>query len=498
MTVSVGRWVGAADETPAGRSLLLILLVMAAVLGSAGFAALLVLTGGLSVVGLVTWIAVVAIVVRPRLGLYTVFALMLLFEAGGADPLMVVGEYLHGGLTGTAGISGAVATPLELLLLVMLASWGFQAALRRDVGLRGTELALPVLALTVALLAGLARGALAGGDMYLALFEARYLFYVPICYLVAAATLRTLGHVRALLGLALVGNGLFAVEGAYRRLALIETGRLGAVREFNYSHESVILLASALLLVLGLVAFGVRGKLLAAGLAVSPVIVFTMLAAERRAGFVALLIGFLALSIVLFVVRRRAFALVAVPLLACTAVYLPLFWNDTGLIGQPARSVRSVWVPDARDASSNTARLLETINVSATIAEEPLLGVGFGREYRFVVAVPDLSWWPLWHFVSHNNVLWLWLKLGALGFLAFWMLMGAAISRAVQHMRPGMPAEGRAFAAFALAAVVTTLVFSYVDIALLSGRITVFLGVILGALAALDRIASADRRPQTQ
>jgi hypothetical protein len=60
--------------------------------------------------------------------------------------------------------------------------------------------------------------------------------------------------------------------------------------------------------------------------------------------------------------------------------------------------------------------------------------------------------------------------------------------RAVQLARARIPAEARVLAVLALAAVVTTVVFNYVDIAFLSGRVTVFLGTTLGALGALGRI----------
>jgi hypothetical protein len=157
--------------------------------------------------------------------------------------------------------------------------------------------------------------------------------------------------------------------------------------------------------------------------------------------------------------------------------------------------VRSISEPDARDAASNTARLLEKINVSATILSDPLFGVGFGREYTFVIPGVDLSWWPLWHFVSHANVLWLWMKVGLLGFVAFWLLMCGAIVRAVQLARLTVVPEARSLAILALATVISTLVFAYVDIGFLSGRTMILLGTVLGALAVLQRVAAEDPQP---
>jgi hypothetical protein len=345
-----------------------------------------------------------------------------------------------------------------------------------------------MLGFTVALIFGFLRGAFAGGDMFIGLFEARYLFYVPICYVLAANTIRTLAHVRTLMAITIIAIGLFAIEGAYRRLVLIDGHQLNVIQEFAYQHEDVIFLGSAIVLVLGMLAFGAKGSYRVAGILLAPAMMFTMLASQRRAGFIALLVAFAALSLVLLVAKRKAFFLLAVPLLLGTAAYMPLFWNDTGLIGQPARAVRSISEPDARDAASNTARLLEKINVMATIKSDPLLGVGFGREYTFVVPGVDLSWWPLWRYVTHANVLWLWMKLGFLGFVAFWVLIGAAITRAVQlAKRPSLP-DARAFAVLGLATVITTFVFNYVDIGFLSGRTMILFGTILGGLAVLESV----------
>jgi O-antigen ligase len=472
-----------------GRIAIFALVLLLSVLFGLG----VLLTDALAVLGLAIWIAAVIIPIKPRVGLYAALGLCLLFEAGSPDKLMVVGDYLHGGLTGSAGISGAVASPLELLLLLAFLSWTFQSIARGDFGLRGILLLKPVLIFGLVLALGYLRGLLGGGDLYIGLFESRYLFYVPITFILAASTMRSLADIRALIAIVLAATGLFAVEGAYRKLALIDTGALGVIPEYRYQHEDVIFLASTILLIVGLVVFAPRSRLRVIAIVALPFIMFTLLAAERRAGFIALIIGFLAVSTVLLVAHRRAFGLLVVPLMIGSALYFPIFWNDTGMLGQPARAVRSLSEPDRRDASSNVARVLETINVGANIDSDAILGLGFGREYRFVVAVPDLSWWPLWHYVAHNNVLWLWLKLGLLGFVAFWVFLGSAIVRSVQLARTMVPPEAKVLAILALAAVVTTLVFSYVDIALLSGRVTVFLGTTLGALGALERIVRGSK-----
>jgi hypothetical protein len=172
----------------------------------------------------------------------------------------------------------------------------------------------------------------------------------------------------------------------------------------------------------------------------------------------------------------------------CGAIYMPIFWNNTSMLGQPARAVRSLSSPDPRDAGSNLYRDLELINVRTTIKANGLLGVGFGNQFYFVVNMPDLSWWPFWHYEPHHNILWIWLKMGAIGFIVFFTLMGSGLARASYVVRTLLQPERRVFAMLTLSAIVTTLVFCYVDLGLVSGRVTVFLGTALGTLAVLDQI----------
>jgi hypothetical protein len=254
----------------------------------------------------------------------------------------------------------------------------------------------------------------------------------------------------------------------------------------------VIFLGTLVLVVLGQLVFGgpLWQRLLGLSLFV-PFSIYTLLATERRSGYIALMIAFMALALVFLVVRRKAFFLIAVPLIVAGAVYLPLFWNASGLIGQPARAIRSLYEPDPRDASSNLYRELEKINVRATIQSDPLFGVGFGREFHFVVSMPDLSFWPFWHYMPHHNILWVWLKTGAIGFTIFWVLMGLSLAQSANAIKVLRAPELRVFAVLALTGIVSTLVFCYVDLGLTMGRVTVFLGTCIGTVAVLHDLTDA-------
>jgi hypothetical protein len=250
----------------------------------------------------------------------------------------------------------------------------------------------------------------------------------------------------------------------------------------------VIFLGSLLVLTLLQNVFGAPRWQRILGLVTSPIAVYTLLASERRAGYIAIIIALVACIVVLAIAHRKAFFVIGITTLVVGSVYLPVFWNNTSLLGQPARAIRSVSQPDERDAASNLYRDIEKINVQAGIAGNPLLGVGFGQEFPFVAALPDLSWWMFWHYEPHHNILWVWLKTGAVGFIIFWSLMGGAIARgaflAVKLRHP----QARVFALLTLACVIMTLVFCYVDLGLVSGRVTILLGTLIGTLSVLEKL----------
>jgi len=451
--------------------------------------------GAVAVVLPVAAVALAAIVWRPQVGLYTLVAFNLIFEMNSPDPLMLPGRYLHFGLQSSLGISGFIASPLELLLVLMAVVWFIKGLVSRTLSFRGGDLGWYTGLFFLALVVGLVRGSAGGGDMYVAFWEVRSLLYLGIAYILATNLIRTRRDVATMVVVFLVANGLYALEGALRYALWIRSDTLGVASEFNYGHEVVIFLS--VLVLQGIVQVVVGGPLWRRifGIMLLPLGMFTLLATQRRAGYIALAIAFLLMTIPWLVRHRKAVMLILVPAVVAASIYLPIFWNNTGILGQPARAVRSLTSPDARDASSNVYRDMELVNVRETIRADPLLGVGFGRPFTFYIPLPDLSWWPFWHFQPHHNILWMWLKIGAPGFAVFFLLMMGALSLASSRALTLSDPTLITFAYIALVSVVATLVFCYVDLGLTNGRVTSFLGVVLGVLSVLRQI---DQEPAAQ
>jgi hypothetical protein len=433
--------------------------------------------------------------IQPRYGLYVLLAVSLFFDssAGPDNPIQYPGFYLTNSPQTTLHFAGGIFTPTEIFLFLVLLAWLARCALARRFDMRAGDLGLPALLLSLGLAWGIVRGLSTNANVNLTLWESRFLVAMVICYFLAANLIRTRTHVQTLLTLIAIVTGLSGIEGIWRKFAVLDGATGGS--EFWYAHEDVVMWGLLIFLVFGIFAFGgPRWQLLLGPLAMVAT-VFTMLLSERRAGYIAVIIAFVAMSIVLFMAKRRSFWLLALPVIIAGAVYMPLFWNNGGTLGQPARAVRSLSDPDPRDASSNAWRDLEAINVRATIQSNPLLGIGFGNRFLQVVTVPSISFFTFWDLEAHHDILWVWMKTGAFGFAAFFMFVLSGVARCAWMTRHLQDRDSRVFALVTLCGVVMSLVFCYVDLGLVGARIPMVLGILLGASSVLPKIQNGEGAP---
>ena len=64
-------------------------------------------------------------------------------------------------------------------------------------------------------------------------------------------------------------------------------------------------------------------------------------------------------------------------------------------------------------------------------------GVGFGKPFYQPIPLPDISFFVFSEYIPHNSIMWIWLKMGYLGFVTLLFLLAAAIragTRAVMRL----------------------------------------------------------------
>lgn len=395
------------------------------------------------------------------------------FEPGKVDPTATIGNALW---IGPPGMETLPVGPLELFLLGVTALlWARRSRLEER-----PPLPLVVWAVPALMFLGYLYGVRKGAPPNLAYHEARGLLFAGIAF----ATYRLMSPLERARAARLVvaGTVLMALVFIGRYFFVIAPGRTSVPVTSAYSHEGAVILALAVILAgVGFVRADsgrVRGYYVAYAL----LLLVAILVTGRRAATLALIIGGLVAA--WHLVPRRPTLMIGVltPIMVIGVAYLGVFWSrEYGALAQPARAIRSQIDPSPRDFSSDRYRRIELANIFATIDRNPAFGVGFGKPYAAFAPLPDLTgWWPLQSYVTHQNILWLWLKMGFLGitaFLTMWVLAVAHCARAVRESPERVPLVPIVVSAGLF------IVFAYasVDAALAETRSAVFAGVLVAA-----------------
>jgi hypothetical protein len=499
-----GRALPSADAL-ARRSIALRAAALGAlVLGSFAYGVATIATDGSAylLIPFAAGLVVLALLMWPRLGIYWLFAAALLLEEWGIAGI----EPITGQLHFFQNVSGYTSIPLrfsvaDMLCVLTLVAWLLRRAVGANAPARMGPLGWPILALATLFGTGIVVGVARGGDwnMNAALAELRGPLYLCLTYFLSVNLIRSRRDVTILMRLLVV---LIAVKAAQGLGNYIEMANGPIWLEAVTAHEDVVFFDLALALAIGAFVLKLRGRLVMALYAASPIVMATELVTQRRVAFIALAAAFVTLAILLAAAERRRTLILFGTASVCLLFYAVIAWDQQGLLAQPIRALKGSIDPSslsARDLSSNWWRELENLNISYTLRQLPLTGVGLGQQYLFLREPAELSNFIYWRYMTHDAVLWIWLKTGALGFLAFWALVAQTAVVGASLFRRLRSPDMKLVALLPVLLIAIQVVFSSVDLGLTYSRTMIVLGVSLGLTAYLTDAARAQEagvRPQ--
>ena len=421
-------------------------------------------------------VSCIAAFVRPSAGVYLIVVLTMI-----GDSIIWPWWPFTKNLSSRESIlfvnDAVIVNPLELVMLVTFFSFFVRRMANPLWRFRRDALFAPIMVFTGFVVAGFLRGQASGADRRIAIFEGRSLFYIAVIYVLvtnlfwsrtaisAAAPADVHGdrhpeRVRAEVLRRSAGREEGGDRGAGRARQCRAHGRRRRVPDGPGPD------ARNPRRVMGIVVM-------------TPTILTAFFLSERRAAMVALFIGIAVVAYFTYHRRRRAFWFFVPVAVILGSGFVAATWGADGAIGLPAQAVQSVIAPDALGAaeqSSNIYREVEALNLNLTIRADPIAGVGFGRTFSVFYPMPDISFYEFWAFKPHNSILWIWLKMGFLGFVSMWFMFGRAIQHGTRAALQVVPRNQALYVATAVASLVMILVYSYVDIGW-DSRSTVLTGV---------------------
>jgi hypothetical protein len=433
---------------------------------------------------------------RPILGLYviTICAVIVEEEPLAGTPIGTDRLYIF---SWPVQLQGLPERPIGFYILAVLAIILAARLLFRRRPLYGGKLFYPFIFLLACVAMGILHGLASGGNFRIIVLEVRPFWYFFVSYILAFNTVSRVSHVRNILWITVIGTAIKGVQGVYIVFAYLG-GHIEGHNEIM-AHEQSFFFILVLLLLALMFLHHMRRAFLVAILLSLPCLLIALVANNRRADYVALLAGIAvawALVIVLRPSSRRVLVPAAAVCLLIGGVYVLLFQQVTGPLGLPANAVISVFKPsatDTRDVSSNLYRSIENFDLKFTEAQSPLLGYGFGKPFLQPELLPVISQLdPYYLYIPHNNVLWIWMRLGPLGYLALWYLIGTAIACGCIIARRLKNPELQLFAIFSVAAVVIEVIVAYSDYQFYFYRTIIYFGIVLGVLFKLPAIARAE------
>ena len=383
------------------------------------------------------------------------------------------------------------AIPINLFELVVLCA-GLGSLVRnvymRTVKIKFGAMVVPFSLYIIMVLFNTVRAFGEGQDHTIVLQEVRSQIYLLVMYLLAFNIANPDKEVRRFAWLFMICVGIKGIAYCYRRYVVISGMPLPD--QGVGSHEEAFFFSVYIGLLLAAWLTKMRGQFMVWMWLLYPAVVLGNLATNRRAGTAALVIALpiiIAAAIRSMPKRRTMSVVLGVLLLTVGPVYYFMFKNSDATIAQPARAIRSHFQPDARDESSDLYRIAESANMMDTIKESPittLFGYGYGKPFLKTHPMADISRnYALWDILPHNQILWVWMRTGTIGFVGFWCIIAFALIRICRLIIVSEKDDnpwGQMLGLWAISVVVMEVLFGLLDLQLSVYRNMIFLGLILG------------------
>jgi hypothetical protein len=393
---------------------------------------------------------------------------------------------------------GAV-TPMELHLVLLFSVWVLVVSLRKQIHLTRVPLKLPILLLFLAVVGAVVHGQATGGDLIISLWEVRGLFYLGFFFFFAPQIIQTKRQLETLFWFCIAGISIKAFQGAERYASLgFSFGYWPNIYETLTNHEDPVFFITLFVLLIGLVLFGSHPKQRRALQWLLLPLIVGYIAAQRRATYASFIASLVAFIVLIPKEERQRFLRVSMMILFVFGLYVGAFWDSHSKAGVVAQQVRATFTGEGnirgeKDYASSLYRDQENYNLAITVQSTPIIGIGFGKPFQLAVRLWSIDINKLGMYIPHNQILWIFVKMGVVGGFLFWLFFNSFVFRGAMVFSRLADPYLKAVCALCVVAVINQLVVSYVDMQLTWYRNMVYLGTLMGLVPALEKMDEASR-----
>jgi len=386
--------------------------------------------------------------------------------------------------------------PFEIHILFITFSLFLHFAIRRDFVLKPIPVWGAFLLIVGFLMLSFLYGMVTGGDLMVAIWEVRALFYFCILYVIVPQLLDSKKQITVLFWIIIIGITIKALQGVGRFINLgFTTGGYALLT----NHEDPVFMVTLFILLIGFLLYNTGQKQKMWLIVFLLVFFLGFYVSQRRAAYASLIVSITALICYLPVLKRMQFLKCFLPVLGFLFIYGAVFWNYNGSLGRPVQMIKSGFVePDKEtnfdDYSSNLYRKNENYNLARTVVNHPILGTGFGNKYDQPIPLVSIPF-TLQDYIPHNQIYWLLVKMGATGFFAFWFFFNSFVSKGAQLFVNINDPYLKAIMLVINIAVINQMVVSFFDLQLTYYRNMIYLGTLMGLLPVIQNI---DRKQKSQ
>jgi len=430
-------------------------------------------------------VVLAALWAQPAYGYAALVGLVLLTEqypevlAEGIEPWVPQALPIFENIAQYTPLSFMHANIVELWLVLLAGVWFLRGVSRGEMRVRPVicPVALSLAALTV--LVTFVIGVKTGGDFKIALWEVRALGYLfGLAWLVPQLMDRR-RDMMVLLWVIVGTLGIKAFQGLYRYFVALRMQL--ALEDTFMAHEDPVMFVPLFFLLILLVHYRLERRLTRFLAVTTPILLAVLALTQRRVAYVSLILCGAFLMVLLRPAARWKFAQMAAPAMLVIALYGVMFYGTSSPLGRPI--ARALQLFEAGN-TSNQYRVVEEENLRHTIDLHPW-GVGYGQPFEMLHDLPKT--WVFYDYIPHNEILWIWVKSGTLGFIVVMYFFARVIAEAAWAHRVLRDPLFRVLAAVVAIAVFNQLVVAYYELQLTYTRNMVYLGTLLGLLGRTIR-----------